>query len=115
MCIRDSRVEKETSLAQAMESGETYLRYDNYAKAAEEYRTAKSLSQELKEEETGREADQYIKLAEQIILCLLYTSHRYCPGPEREAVSDQLPGASSRTFNRREPAEECGCAVPGVF
>lgn len=63
-----SRVEKETSLAQAMESGETYLRYDNYAKAAEEYRTAKSLSQELKEEETGREADQYIKLAEQIIL-----------------------------------------------
>ena len=63
-----SRVQKEENLAQAMESGETYLRYDNYEKAAEEYRTAKSLSQELKRAEEAEEADQYVKLSEQILL-----------------------------------------------
>ena len=63
-----SRVQKQEDLAQAMESGEAYLRYDNYEKAAEEYRTAQSLAQDLNKEEEGREADEYIKLAEQIIL-----------------------------------------------
>ena len=63
-----NRVQKQEDLAQAMESGEAYLRYDNYEKAAEEYRTAQSLARDLNKEEEGQEADEYIKLAEQIIL-----------------------------------------------
>lgn len=59
---------KEENLEQYMESGETYLRYDNYQKAAEEYGEALALSKSLKRQEESREADQYKKLAEQIIL-----------------------------------------------
>ena len=59
---------KETSLVQYMESGETYLRYDNYIKAAGEYAEAKKLAGDLKRSDETKEADQYLKLADQIIL-----------------------------------------------
>lgn len=64
---RSIRIKKE-SLAQYMDSGETYLRYDNYQKAAEEYAEALKLAKSLKRKEDTAEADQYKKLAEQIIL-----------------------------------------------
>ena len=64
---RSIRIKKE-NLAQYMESGETYLRYDNYQKASEEYGEALRLAKNLKREEDTQEADQYKKLAEQIIL-----------------------------------------------
>lgn len=64
---RSIRIKKE-SLAQYMDSGETYLRYDNYQKAAEEYGEALKLAKNLKRQEDTAEADQYKKLAEQIIL-----------------------------------------------
>lgn len=60
--------DKEQSLTQYMESGENYLRYDNYQKAAEEYKEALTLANDLKKQEESKEADQYKKLAEQIIL-----------------------------------------------
>ena len=59
---------KETSLAECMENGEAYLRYDNYQRAAEEYGEAKSLADSLGRDEEYGEADQYKKLAEQVIL-----------------------------------------------
>lgn len=64
---RKIRTKKE-NLEQYMESGETYLRYDNYQKAAEEYGEALKLAKSLKKQEDFHEADQYKKLAEQIIL-----------------------------------------------
>ena len=64
---RSIRIKKE-NLAQYMDSGETYLRYDNYQKAAEEYGEALKLAKNLKRQEDTEEADQYKKLAEQIIL-----------------------------------------------
>lgn len=60
--------EKTKSLASYMESGETYLRYDNYVKAAQEYGEAKKLAESLSKKEESKEADQNQKLAEQIIL-----------------------------------------------
>lgn len=59
---------KADSLVQYMESGEEYLRYDNYKKASEDYTEAKRLASELKKQEDLAEADQYLKLTEQIIL-----------------------------------------------
>lgn len=59
---------KETSLSDYLESGEKYLQYDNYKKASEEYTEAKKLAGSLKYTEELAEADQYLKLAEQIIL-----------------------------------------------
>lgn len=59
---------KEYQLVQYMDSGETYLRYDNYKKASEEYTQAKKLSNDLKRFEDTAEADMYLKLADQIIL-----------------------------------------------
>lgn len=59
---------KENALETYMESGEAYLRYDNYQKAAEEYGEAKALADNLKKTEVSMQADQYKKLAEQIIL-----------------------------------------------
>jgi serine/threonine protein phosphatase PrpC len=59
---------KQENLVQYMESGESYLRYDNYQKAAEEYGEALKLAKSLKRQEDTQEADQYKKLAEQIIL-----------------------------------------------
>lgn len=60
--------EKEASLVNYMESAEAYLRYDNYQKAAEEYGEAKKLADGLKWEAEAAEADQYKRLAEEIIL-----------------------------------------------
>lgn len=60
--------EKTKSLASYMESGETYLRYDNYVKAAQEYGEAKKLAESLSKKEESKEADQNQRLAEQIIL-----------------------------------------------
>jgi len=59
---------KTDSLYQYMESGEEYINCDNYPKAAEEYGQAKTLAEELKREKEYEESDQYVKLAEQIIL-----------------------------------------------
>ncbi len=59
---------KADSLVQYMESGEEYLRYDNYKKASEEYTEAKKLASDLKKQEDLTEANQYLKLTEQIIL-----------------------------------------------
>jgi len=59
---------KEYQLDQYMESGEQYLRYDNYKKAAEEYTEAKKLATSLKRSDDVTEADQYLKLTDQIIL-----------------------------------------------
>lgn len=64
---RSIRIKKE-NLNQYMDSGETYLRYDNYQKAAEEYGEALKLAKSLKQQKDTNEADQYKKLAEQIIL-----------------------------------------------
>lgn len=64
---RSIKIKKE-NLAQYMDSGETYLRYDNYQKAAEDYGEALKLAKKLKQKEAAQEADQYKKLAEQIIL-----------------------------------------------
>lgn len=59
---------REESLAEHMEDGEAYLRYDNYQRAAEEYGEAKKLADGLKRAGESGEADQYKKLAEQILL-----------------------------------------------
>lgn len=59
---------KEQNLSQNMDSGETYLRYDNYKKAAEDYTEAKKLANSLKKKKELSEADQYLKLSDQILL-----------------------------------------------
>jgi len=59
---------KEDNLVQYMASGEEYLKYDNYKKASEEYTEAKKLASDLKRQEDLSEADQYLKLTEQINL-----------------------------------------------
>lgn len=59
---------KEKNLAECMENGESYLRYDNYQRAAEEYGEAKTLADSLNRDGEYEEADQYKKLAEQVIL-----------------------------------------------
>lgn len=59
---------QEESLARCMESGEIYMRYDNYQKAAEEYGEAMNLANKLKRQEESVESDKYKKLAEQILL-----------------------------------------------
>lgn len=59
---------KEESLERHLASGEEYLKYDNYLKASEDYGEAKKLADSLKKKEVSKEADQYKKLAEQIIL-----------------------------------------------
>lgn len=63
-----NQVKSREQLEQAMASGETYLRYDNYQKAAQEYGTALELANELGEDSQAQEADQYLKLSEQILL-----------------------------------------------
>ena len=59
---------KEKNLMECMENGEAYLRYDNYQRAAEEYGEAKTLAGSLNRDEEYEKADQYKKLAEQVIL-----------------------------------------------
>ncbi len=59
---------REVALAECMDSGEAYLRYDNYQKAAEEYGEAGTLADGLKRKAEAEEAGRYRKLAEQVIL-----------------------------------------------
>jgi serine/threonine protein phosphatase PrpC len=59
---------KEESLERHLSSGQEYLKYDNYQKASEDYGEAKKLADSLKKKDISKEADQYKKLAEQIIL-----------------------------------------------
>ena len=59
---------KEYNLEKYLNSGQEYLKYDNYLKATEDYGEAKKLADSLKKKEVSKEADQYKKLAEQILL-----------------------------------------------
>lgn len=59
---------KEYNLEKYLNSGQEYLKYDNYLKASEDYGEAKKLADSLKKKEESKEADQYKKLAEQILL-----------------------------------------------
>lgn len=59
---------KEYNLARYLDSGEEYLRYDNYKKASEEYGEARKIAVGLKRQKELEEADQYLKLADQILL-----------------------------------------------
>lgn len=59
---------KKAALTDAMENGETYLQYDNFEKAAQEYDNAVSLAKSLKKKEEEQDADEYRKLAQQIML-----------------------------------------------
>ncbi len=59
---------KEYNLEKYLNSGQEYLKYDNYLKATEDYGEAKKLADILKKKEVSKEADQYKKLAEQILL-----------------------------------------------
>lgn len=64
---RSNRTKTE-SMLQCMESGEKYLNYNNFQKAAQEYGEAEGLADDLNRKAEYEEADQYAKLAEQIIL-----------------------------------------------
>lgn len=67
--VRHRNVQSQTaSMFQYMESGESYLGYNNFKQAADEYREAKSLADSLKRTAEYEEADRYGKLAEQVIL-----------------------------------------------
>ena len=59
---------KTVSMEKYMESGEAYLGYGNFPKAAEEYEEAKKLADSLGREEEYGESDRYVKLAEQVVL-----------------------------------------------
>ena len=59
---------KTQDMLQCMENGEEYLAYSNFQKAAEEYEQAKILAGDLNRESEYGEADQYMKLAQQVIL-----------------------------------------------
>ena len=63
-----NKVRDMSELEFAMENGEEYLRYDNYEKAAEQYKTAVDLAKDLNKDESLKEADENLKLSEQIIL-----------------------------------------------
>lgn len=64
---RNVRTKTQTML-QCMEDGAEYLACSNFQKAAEQYGEAKKLADGLKRKPEYEEADQYVKLAEQIIL-----------------------------------------------
>ena len=59
---------KTDSMSQCMENGEDYFACNNFLKAEEEYREARKLADSLQRKQEYAEADQYMKLAEQIIL-----------------------------------------------
>lgn len=59
---------KTAAMEKYMESGEAYVGYSNFPKAAEEYGEAKKLADSLGQEEIYGEADRYGKLAEQVVL-----------------------------------------------
>lgn len=67
--LRHRSIQNKTrSMVQCMENGEEYLTRNNYQKAKEEYAEARKLADGLHRDEEYREADQYMKLSEQIIL-----------------------------------------------
>lgn len=67
--VRYRNIQSQTaSMLRYMESGESYLGYSNFKQAADEYREAKSLADSLKRTAEYEKADQYGKLAEQVIL-----------------------------------------------
>jgi len=69
LCIQyNNNKNKEYQLTLYMDSGEEYLKYDNYKKASGEYTEAKKLASELKRSDELTESDSYLKLAEQILL-----------------------------------------------
>ncbi len=87
---------KELSLAECMKNGEAYLRYDNYQRAIEEYGEAKKLADNLKRAKESGIADQYKKLAEQILLA-------------DESLSDgEYEKAQGLYLTAREMSEEAG-------
>ncbi len=59
---------KEYNLEKYLNSGQEYLKYDNYLKASEDFGEAKKLADGLKKKVESKEADQNKKLAEQILL-----------------------------------------------
>ena len=59
---------KEYNLEKYLNSGQEYLKYDNYLKASQDFGEAKKLADGLKKKEESKEADQNKKLAEQILL-----------------------------------------------
>lgn len=67
--VRYRNIQSQTaSMLQYMESGESYLGYNNFKQAADEYREAKSLADSLKRTAEYEKADRYAKLAEQVIM-----------------------------------------------
>ena len=88
--------EKEEKLAECMGSGEDYLRYDNYQRAAEEFGEAKTLAGSLRKNEESDQADQYKKLAEQIILS------------DEALAAKEYEKAQELYLKAREMAEDAG-------
>lgn len=69
MFLRHRSIQAKTdSMLQRMENGEEYLAHNNYQKAKEEYGEARGLADSLHRESEYKEADRYMKLAEQVIL-----------------------------------------------
>lgn len=69
MFLRHRSIQAKTdSMLQRMENGEEYLAHNNYQKAKEKYGEARGLADSLHRESEYKEADRYMKLAEQVIL-----------------------------------------------
>lgn len=66
------KLAQEASLISHLESGEAYLRYDNYNKARDDYSEAIKLAQSLKKDKEKNESDANLKLIDQIILADSY-------------------------------------------
>ncbi len=88
--------EKEEKLAECMESGEDYLRYDNYQRAAEEFGEAKTLAGSLRKNKESDRADQYKELAEQIMLS------------DEALAAKEYEKAQELYLKAREMAEDAG-------
>lgn len=58
---------KRSDMEQYMESAQEYVSFDNYEKAAEDYRSAQELAKSLKEKEQQEKIGNYILLLEQIM------------------------------------------------
>ncbi len=88
--------EKEEKLAECMESGEDYLRYDNYQRAAEEFGEAKTLAGSLRKNKESDRADQYKELAEKIMLS------------DEALAAKEYEKAQELYLKAREMAEDAG-------
>lgn len=88
--------EKEEKLAECMESGEDYLRYDNYQRAAEEFGEAKTLAGSLRKNKESDRANQYKELAEQIMLS------------DEALAAKEYEKAQELYLKAREMAEDAG-------